>query len=160
MKIVKIEIVTDDPQLPQEIQRMIRGRYFGRALAAKHCIQDALSSNKWGAKLVVGRAKDGTILGVAAISPRGAELYHLGINPRILTGKIKARRIGTRMMVEIAKIAVRYGCDIKLLSLNENSDIFYRRLGMREKKHLLKEGEWNQQFEWTVFEALKFLATS
>jgi len=80
------------------------------------------------------RDQKGNIVAAVALSAIGKDnlmLDYLTVHPAVLMGKVDAKGVGTRMMVEAAKYAQSVGKGIKLFAL-EGAEGFYRKCGMKE----------------------------
>jgi membrane protein DedA with SNARE-associated domain len=64
---------------------------------------------------------------------RALQVDFLAVNPAILDGRMPFRGTGTHMMTEVAREASRKGLAITLESLDQESDRFYRALGMKQQ---------------------------
>jgi len=144
------EVIEASEQDRQRGLEAIKGDYVEgtRPYDAYMCSQFALKNR--GLQTLIGRDAEGKLLGVISLS-RKAEpgklwVPWLGVNPHILTGEIQAKGTGTRMMTEVAKIAAKDGLGIGLDSLDENSDKFYRALGMTPSG---ERGPRGLSFSWT-----------
>jgi hypothetical protein len=84
----------------------------------------------------VARDPSGAYLGAVQGFKSGDNFYVdcLAVNPRIMTGEIEAKGVGTRLMIEAAKEASSSGRGVGLTSLDDHSDKFYRALGMEETR--------------------------
>lgn len=109
----------------------------GRAMLAKDLLLSMSTSKTFGTgegsvavQSLIARDADGTFLGAlqGAMMNNKFEVDALAVNPRIITGEISAKGVGTNLMVEAARLSD--GHPITLVSADSKSDKFYEALGM------------------------------
>jgi len=160
LKSITKQVVADNPELGPDNPMPRQGTAARRAMGAygvllsmsgtrgdhQNIIARDSKGNFLGALQVLGDSK-GKVNGEPPLDPALHVLW-LGVNPAILTGRIKAHGVGTRLMVEAARAAK--GRSVKLTSMDSESDKFYKAIGMS------KYGD--DGFEWTAAQAKKIVA--